>query len=337
MAPEPLPPPLKTMGKPTVFVTRQIHPPALERLAETCEVEVWPEPGPPSHAILLEKASGMQGILSLLTDPLDDEVLSIPSLRVISQMAVGTDNIDLVAATRRNLLVGHTPGVLTETCADFTMALLLSLTRRVVEAHNEVVAGTWRPWGPDILTGGELSGATLGLVGFGRIGQAVARRAAGFDMNILYTDPKPHPEVEERTAAKRVPLEELLTASDYVSLHVYYSPQNHHLIDYARFEMMKPSAILINTARGAIVNPAALVWALQNKVIAGAALDVFEPEPIPAGHPLLLLPNVIITPHIASAGAQTRIRMAHIAVDNLLAGLAGERLPFCANPEVYLR
>ena len=292
---------------------------------------------PPPHTVLVEKAHQVEGLLTLLTDPVDARVISSPGLRIISQMAVGTDNIDLMSATQRGLPVGHTPGVLTETCADFTMALLLSVARRVVEANNEVHQGIWRPWGPEVLTGGELPGATLGLVGFRRIGQAVARRAAGFDMRILYTDRKRYLDIETSTGAKFVSLEELLIQSDYVSLHVYYSPENHHMMDYSRFEMMKPGAYLINTSRGPVVNPAALLWALDNKIIAGAALDVFEPEPIPTNHPLLSMPNVVITPHIASAGRSTRIQMAHIAVDNLLAGLSGECLPFCANPEVYNR
>jgi len=325
------------MTKPSVFVTRQINAQALENLSKICTVDVWLDTNPPPHSVLVEKAHQVEGLLSLLTDPVDARVISAPGLRVISQMAVGTDNIDLLAATQRGLPVGHTPGVLTETCADFTMALLLSIARRVVEAASEVHQGIWRAWGPEVLTGFELPGATLGLVGFGRIGQAVARRAAGFDMRIIYADRKRNFDIEDSTGAKFVTLEELLGQSDFVSLHVYYSPENHHMMDYSRFNLMKPGAYLINTSRGPVVNPAALVWALENKIIAGAALDVFEPEPIPANHPLLSMPNVIITPHIASAGKSTRIQMAHIAVDNLLAGLSGERLAFCANPEVYNR
>jgi len=325
------------MKKPSVFITRQINAQAIQELSQTCSVDVWMDSNPPPHSVLVEKANQVEGLLTLLTDPVDARVISSPGLRIISQMAVGTDNIDLLAATQRGLPVGHTPGVLTETCADFTMALLLTVARRVVEASNEVHQGIWRPWGPEVLTGGELPGATLGLVGFGRIGQAVARRAAGFDMHIIYTDRKRNLNIETSTGAKFVSMEELLPQSDYVSLHVYYSPENHHMMDYSRFEMMKPGAYLINTSRGPVVNPAALVWALENKIIAGAALDVFEPEPIPTNHPLLSMPNVVITPHIASAGRSTRVQMAKIAVDNLLAGLSGERLPFCANPEVYHR
>lgn len=323
------------MKKPSVFITRQIHPQAIDQLTQTCQVDVWPEPYPPPHSLLVQKAHQVQGLLTLLTDPVDAEVLAPQNLLVISQMAVGTDNIDLGAASERRLPVGHTPGILTETCADFTMALLLCVARRIVEASTEVSQGKWLPWGPDILTGGELCGSTLGLVGFGRIGQAVARRATGFDMRILYTDHKRNPEIEHKTGAIPCSLDELLSQSDFVSLHVYLSPENRHLLDYPQFKRMKPSAYLINTSRGPIINPAALTWAIQNQRIAGAALDVFDPEPIPADHPLLGTPNVVITPHIASAGKPTRIRMAHMAVENLIAGLKGERLPFCANPDIY--
>lgn len=323
------------MKKPSIFLTRKIHPQAMDLLFQKCEVEVWQKTTPPPHTALLEKANQVDGLLTMLTDPVDIEVIKSSTLRVISQMAVGTDNIDLTAATRRRLPVGHTPGVLTETCADFTIGLLLAVSRRIVEAHNEVHSGVWRPWGPEVLTGSELFGSTLGLVGFGRIGQAVARRAAGFDMQILYSDRKRNLDLERKFNARCVSLDELLSSSDFISIHIYYSPENHHLFDYAQFEKMKPSTFLVNTSRGQVVNPAALVWALQNKIIAGAALDVFEPEPIPSGHALLSMPNVIITPHIASAGVHTRMRMALIAANNLLAGLANERMPFCANPEIY--
>lgn len=321
--------------KPRVFVTRRLHQEALDLLAHHCEVEVWGEETPPSHAFLVEKAYQCDGLLTLLTDPIDSQVLSAPGLKIVSQYAVGTDNIDLVFATQHGIPVGHTPGVLTEACADLTLALMLATARRVVEAHNEVVKGIWRPWGPFVLTGADLFGATLGIIGFGRIGQAVARRAAGFDMRILYSNPKRNLDAEEKTGAEFVSQEELLKQSDFVSLHAYYSPENHHMIDFKQFELMKKSAFLINTSRGSIVNPAALTWALQTGEIAGAGLDVFEPEPIPADHPLLSMKNVVITPHIASASSATRARMALISVNNLLAGLKGEKLPFCANPQVY--
>ncbi len=320
----------------SVFVTRKIAPRALERLRAAVDLEVWQREEPPPLDVLLEKTQRLDGLLTLLTDPINAQVIEAgPDLKVISQMAVGFDNIDVAAATRRGIPVGHTPGVLTETTADFTWALLMAAARRVAEADAEVRRGIWKPWGPDILTGPDVYGATLGIIGFGRIGQALARRAKGFDMTVLYHDPKRVPEMEEPLGVTWVDLDELLVRSDFVSLHTYLSPETHHLIDRAAFEKMKPSAVLINTSRGPVVDPDALLWALREKKIAAAAVDVFEPEPIPAGHPLLSLPNVIVTPHIASASIQTRARMAEIAVDNLLAGLQGERLPFCANPEVY--
>ncbi len=319
-----------------VFVTRKIAQEALHRLGQSVNLEVWPREEPPPHAVLLEKVQQLDGLLTLLTDPIDAAIIAAgPRLQVISQMAVGYDNIDVQAATRRGIPVGHTPGVLTETTADFTWALLMAAARRVVEAGVEVRRGIWKPWGPDILTGPDVYGATLGIIGFGRIGQAVARRAKGFDMRILYNDPKRIPEMEEPLGVTWVDLDEMFERSDFISLHVYLSPETHHLIDRAAFAKMKPSAVLVNTSRGPVVDPDALLWALQEHQIAAAAVDVFEPEPIPADHPLLTLPNAIVTPHIASASIQTRRRMAEIAVDNLLAGLKGERLPFCANPEVY--
>ncbi len=322
---------------PNVFVTRKIAGTALGRLQSETHLEVWEPDAPPPHEILMEKVAHLDGLLTLLTDPVDALVIEAagPELKVISQMAVGFDNIDVQTATRRAIPIGHTPGVLTETTADFTWALLMAAARRVVEADAEVKRGIWKPWGPDILTGPDVYGAVLGIVGFGRIGQALARRAKGFDMQVLYHDPKRILEMEESLGATWVELDELLARSDFISLHTYLSPETHHLIDRAAFEKMKPSAILINTSRGPVVDPDALVWALREKKIAGAAVDVFEPEPIPADHPLLSLPNAIVTPHIASASIQTRRKMAEIAVDNLLAGLRGERLPYCANPQVY--
>ena len=318
-----------------VFITRRIAPQALERLSALADVTVWAEESPPPDSELLHQASTMDGIITMLTDKLDDAFFenASPALKVISQVAVGTDNIDLKSATLHHIPVGHTPGVLTETCADFTWALLLAAARRVVEADADMRQGIWKPWGPDVLLGPEVFGATLGIVGMGRIGQAVARRAAGFNMRILYSHPRSLPEVENLTHAVHVPLDDLLQQSDFISLHTYLSPQTYHLINQAAFAKMKSNAILINTSRGGIIDPQALYAALQEKKIRGAALDVFEPEPIPPNHPLLALKNVVLTPHIASAGIQTRYKMAHIAVDNLLAGLNGHKLIFCANPE----
>jgi glyoxylate reductase len=325
------------MARPNIFVTRAIAKTALDRLYAVADIEVWPHEAPPSKQALLERIPTLDGIITLLTDPIDQEVISAASssLKVISQMAVGYDNIDLAAATRRDIPVGHTPGVLTETCADFTFALMLSAARRIAEADHQVRDGIWKPWGPNILTGPDIFGATLGLVGFGRIGQAVARRARGFNMRVLYTDLKRHPEMEDELGVIYTNFDELLAQADFVSVHTYLSHETRHLFNRDAFSKMKPGAIFVNAARGPIVDPDALLWALREKKIAAAGIDVFEPEPIPAGHPILSLPNVVITPHIASASIQTRERMAAITVDNLLAGLDGKRLIYCANPEVY--
>lgn len=325
------------MTKPTVYVTRKIAEPALRRLAEQVAMDVWEEDDPPPQSLLIEKAQQVDGMLTLLTDRIDANFINRAGdgLRVISQMAVGFDNIDVQAATRRGIPVGNTPGVLTETTADFTWALLMAAARRVVEGDKEVRAGIWRAWGPDVLTGYDVHGAVLGIVGFGRIGQAVARRAQGFGMKILYNDPECGEDAGAAFGAECVSLDALLEQADFVSMHVYLSETTRHMIGRAQFERMKPSAVLINTARGPVVDPDALAWALENKQIAAAALDVTEPEPIPQDSPLLKFENIIITPHIASASKATRERMAHIAVDNILAGLRGEPLPHCVNPEVY--
>ncbi|WP_299027907.1 D-glycerate dehydrogenase [uncultured Thermanaerothrix sp.] len=325
------------MPTPFVFITRQIASEAIERLREKAEVEVWLQESPPPKTVLLEKIAYTDGILTMLTDPIDSEVIQAASssLKVISQMAVGFDNIDIAAATRRRIPVGHTPGVLTETTADFAWALILAAARRIVEADRQVRQGIWKPWGPDVLTGLDVYGATLGIIGFGRIGQAVAQRAKCFNMHILYYSRQRKPEAERALGATYVDLEEIFRRSDILSLHLNYTPAAHHLVNRERLALMKPTAILINTARGAVVDSEALVWALQNSVIAGAALDVFDPEPIPHEHPLLQMENVILTPHIASASRETRRRMALMAVENVLAGLEDRPLPYCANPEVY--
>ena len=325
------------MGKTKIFITRNIHPSAVARLKGITDIEIWPENTPPSEGILKEKLAGVNGIITLLTDPISSDVLSAsnPSLRVISQMAVGFDNIDIDYATQMKIPVGHTPGVLTETCADFSWALLMALARRIPEAAQEVTTGLWQSWGPNVLVGYDIFGSTLGILGFGRIGQAVARRARGFNMKILYNDPTRNLDLEDELGVEYCPLDELLEQSDFLSIHIFLSRETYHLINKDRLAKMKKTALLINTSRGGIVDPKAIEWALCNKIIAGAALDVFEPEPIPEDSSLLKMKNVLITPHIASASINTRIKMAQMAVDNLIAGLHGERLPFCANPQVY--
>ncbi len=325
------------MAKPSVFVTRKIPEAAARKLAEHAQVETWPEEAAPPYEVLLEKAQQVDGLFTLLTDRIDANLIvqAGPQLKVISQMAVGFDNIDAAAAARKGIPVGNTPGILTETTADFTWALLMAAARRVVEADKEVRAGIWRPWGPDVLTGVDVYGATIGIIGFGRIGQAVARRAKGFGMEILFNDPNCADGAGAETGAQCVGLDELLERSDFVTLHTYLSPETHHLMNRERMQKMRPTAILVNTARGPVVDPEALNWGLRNGVIAAAALDVTEPEPIPQDSPLLELDNIVICPHIASASKATRLRMAEMAVENLLAGLRGERLPHCANPSVY--
>ncbi len=322
---------------PRVFVTRRLPETALALIRAAADADVWPEEMPPSYAALTAKAAGLDGLLCLLTDRVDGQLMEAAgrSLKVISQMAVGTDNVDVAAATARRIPVGHTPGVLTETTADFAFALLMTAARRVAEGDRVVRAGGWRTWHPTFLTGPEVNRATLGLVGFGRIGQAVARRARGFAMRVLYTSRTRHPELESDLAVEFADLETLLRRADFVSLHVPLDARTRGLIGEARLGLMKPSAILINTARGPIVDQAALQRALRERRIAMAALDVTDPEPLPADSPLLELDNLLITPHIASASVQTREKMATMAAANLLAGLRGERLPHCANPEVY--
>jgi glyoxylate reductase len=325
------------MPQPTVFVTRQIAESAAKKLAQHATVETWEQDSPPPYEVLLNKAASIDGLLTLLTDRIDAHLIESAggNLKVISQMAVGFDNIDIAAATRKGIPVGNTPGILTETTADFTWALLMAAARRVVEGDKEVRAGVWRPWGPDVLTGMDIFGATIGIVGFGRIGQAVARRARGFDMHILYADPHCGHEAGVEYGAECVGLDELLERSDFVTLHTYLSKETYHMISHEQLRKMKSSAVLVNTARGGVVDSDALAWALQDGIIAAAALDVTEPEPIPQDSPLLKLENIIITPHIASASKATRVRMAEMAVDNLIAGLRGDPLPNCANPQVY--
>lgn len=326
------------MAKPRVFITRLIPEEGLSLIRGACEVEVWPGELPPPREVLIEKVRSVDGLLCLLTDPVDAEVIANagPQLKVISNHAVGYDNIDLAAATARGIPVGNTPGILTETTADFTFALLLAAARRVSEGERAVRAGRWLTWGPTTLLGADIHQATLGIVGFGRIGRAVARRALGFAMNILYHDPlTSHLPESMQLHARPVDLETLLRESDFVTLHTPLSEQTQRLIRRETLALMKPTAVLINTARGGVIDTQDLYEALRDGVITCAALDVTDPEPIPADHPLLSLEKVLITPHIASASHATRGKMALFAAQNLLAGLRGERLPYCVNPQVY--
>lgn len=318
----------------SVFVTRRL-PTDLTALNAIATVEVWPERQPPPYDILRQKASQIDGLLCLLTDPIDAALMAAsPNLKVISQMAVGFDNIDVAAATARGISVGNTPGVLTDATADLTWALLMATARQVVAGDRFTRSGAWTTWEPDLLLGPDVAGATLGIVGLGRIGQAVAQRAKGFGMTICYCGRRPVDETAARSlGAAFVDFETLLQRSDFVTIHTPLTSETHLLFDATAFAQMKPTARLINTARGAIVDSDALYQALSTGQIAGAAIDVTEPEPIAKDNPLLTLDNLIITPHIGSASVQTRRRMANIAIDNLIAGLRGEPLPYCVNPK----
>lgn len=324
------------MKKPKVFVTRIIPDKGLDLVKGFCDTDVWEGELPPSRAEILRRVQGVDGLLSLLTEKVDGEVMDAAGagLKVISNYAVGFDNIDVDAATARGIPVGNTPGALTDATADFAFALLLSAARRVPEGDRFVREGKWKTWGPMLLLGTEIHGATLGLVGFGRIGKAMARRAAGFDMSVIYYDPNEtgdHPDI----AATSADFETLLEESDLISLHTPLTPDTRHLIDDEALSRMKRSAVLVNTSRGPVVDMDALYKALRDRKIFAAALDVTDPEPLPSTHPLLTLDNLVIAPHIASASHTARGNMAWMAANNLIAGLKGEHLPNCVNPQVY--
>ncbi len=321
-----------------MFVARVIPDDGLNAIREAADVDLWEDELPPPREELLRRVAGVDGLLSLLTDRVDDELLDAagPQLKVVSNFAVGFDNIDVPALTRRRIPAGNTPGVLTETTADLAFALLMAAARRIPESVDYVREGRWRTWGPMLLMGVDMHGATLGIVGFGRIGRVLARRGRGFGMRILYHDVHPAtPEEEAELGATRVEMGELLRESDFISLHVNLTDETHHLIDADALRVMKRTAVLVNTSRGPVVDPDALADALRGGEIFAAGLDVTEPEPLPSDHPLVSLPNCVVVPHIASASKVTRGKMASIAAANLLAGVRGERLPHAINPEVY--
>ena len=319
--------------RPRVFVTRRLPGDAVARLALEASVDQWTDEMPPPYDELTSRAAAADAMICLLTDRIDAALLdAAPSLRVIANVAVGYDNIDVAAATARHIPVGNTPGVLTETTADLAFALILACARRVVEAERFVRDGRWRTWDPGLLLGYDVHGATLGIIGYGKIGQAVARRAAGFDMRVLYTS---RSAANDGAIGERVDLDTLLRASDFVSLHVPMTPETTKMIGERELQLMKPTAFVINTARGGALDQSALVRALEAGAIAGAGLDVAEIEPIPAGGALMRAPNVTLLPHIGSATHATRERMAAMAVDNCLAALRGDRMPHCVNPDVY--
>jgi glyoxylate reductase len=324
------------MSKPRVFVSRLILESGLKSVQDFCEAEIWSGEIPPSHDELIRQIKGMDGLLCLLTDQIDAEVMEAagPRLKVISNCAVGVDNVDVRAATARSIPVGNTPGVLTDATADFAFALLMAAARRVVEGERQVRSGGWKTWSLDYMLGADFVGATLGLVGFGRIGRAVARRASGFGMRIVFSDPFPviaEPGVE----ATQQDFDTLLRGSDFVSLHTPLTDETRGLMNASAFAKMKPTSILVNTSRGPIVDQSALYDVLKSHRIFAAALDVTVPEPLPTDSPLLTLENCIIVPHIASASWQARKMMSRMAAENLIAGLKGQRLPNCVNPEAY--
>ena len=316
-----------------VFVTRNLPGDSLNKLRRAGHrVDVWPEFLPPPRATLLEKAKGVSGLITMLEDKVDAELMDAagPGLKVIAQYAVGLDNVDLEAAKLRGVAVTHTPGVLTDATADLAFALLAASARRVAEGYDYVRRGDWKTWHPELLLGPELHGATVGVVGFGRIGQAFARRARGFDMRVLYFSRRRKPQAEAELGAEHVGLAELLAESDFVSLHTPLVPETLRLMNAERLSSMKEGSILINTARGKVVDTDALLTALEDGPLFAAGLDVSDPEPLPADHPLLAHPRVVVTPHIGSAGAATRVRMAEMVVDDVLSVLSGKEPTFPA-------
>ncbi len=320
----------ETLDRPRVLVTRRIPEVGLELLRAVAYVDVWDRPVPPPRDELLRRVAGVAGLLSLLTDRVDDELLDAagPGLRVVSNLAVGYDNIDVAACARRGVAVGNTPGVLTEATADLAFALLLATARRLPESAALVTEDRWLTWDPLLLLGRDVSGATLGIVGFGRIGREVARRARGFGMRILAHSRRRAPDdVYRETGAEPVDLGTLLAESEFVSIHVNLSVDTWHLIGAEAIARMRPGAILINTSRGPVVDQTALAEALRTGHLFAAGLDVTDPEPMRADDPLLSLPNCLVVPHIGSATQRTRDRMAEKAARNLIAGIRGEPLP----------
>lgn len=318
---------------PLVLMTHTLPGEWIASLTGKCRLVTGPVDATFFAPDVLSHIEEAEGLFTLLTIPIKLDLLErARKLRVISNMAAGVDNIDVAQCTQRGIPVGNTPGVLTEGTADLAMALLLSIARGLPRARQDAMTGEWKTWSPTGWLGADLFGATLGIVGMGKIGKAVARRALGFGMRIVYYDPAPCAD----TPGTFLPLEELFRHSDFISLHIPLSPQTFHLVNAQLLGLMKPSAYLINTSRGTVVDQPALVRALTAEMLAGAALDVTDPEPLPPDHPLFQLPNCLILPHIGSATYQTRRRMAELACGNLLAGLAGRPLTYCVNPEVYL-
>ena len=322
------------MAKPRVFASHSLFDAARQILQETCEVEYWAKPERPPREEVLRRVVEKDGLICLLTEKINEELLrAAPKLRIAANVAVGFDNIDVTACTKRGVVATNTPGVLDETTADFAWTLLMAVARRLSEGEELARSGKWKNWDLDQLVGTDVWGKTLGIVGFGRIGRAVARRASGFQMKVIYTDAQRAPaEVERALKAEFWEMNALLAESDFISVHVPLLPETRRLFDAPKFKRMKPTAFLINTSRGPVVDEAALVAALEGGQIAGAGLDVYENEPFI--HPGLKRANVVLAPHIASASLETRTKMSCIAAENVVALFTGKQPPNILNPEV---
>jgi glyoxylate reductase len=323
------------MAKPKVYSTHQLFEPARNILDANCDMQYWTDSERPPRDEVLRRVNDKDGLICLLTEKVNEEFLrAAPKLRIASNVAVGYDNIDVDACTKRGVVVTNTPGVLDETTADFAWTLLMAVARRVAEGEALARSGNWKGWNLDQLCGADVWGKTLGIVGFGRIGRSVARRASGFHMKIIYTDAvRASEEVEKSVSAEFCDMNSLLAGSDFISLHVPLLPETRGMFNGPKFLRMKPTAFVINTSRGPVIDEAALVAALENKKIAGAALDVFENEPFL--HPGLKRSNVVLTPHIASASLETRTKMAVMAANNIVAMFKGQRPPNILNPDIF--
>jgi glyoxylate reductase len=326
-------------AKPKVFVTRQIPAVGLDRIRAECDAEVWLDPLPPPNDVLLARVADRDGLVALLTDRIDAALLdAAPRLKVVSNYAVGFNNVDVAAATARGVAVGNTPGVLTDATADMAFCLLIAAARCVVDGHQYAAEGKWKTWEPLGHLGQDLFGRTLGVVGMGRIGYALARRCArGWDMPVQYHDARRNEQAETELGARQVDLETLLRTSDFISVHTDLNDSTRGMFNAARFKQMKPTAVFVNTSRGPVVVEKDLLEALRSKTIFAAGLDVTDPEPPPPDSPLLRQLRLVVAPHIASATVGTRNAMASICAENLLAGLTGKPLPAWVNPEVAAR
>ena len=325
------------MNKPKVLITRQLLPEVLDLISESTDMEVWPDTYPPSAEKLRELLSDKEGVLTTIMDRIDAEALdAAPKLKVVSQLGVGVDHIDIAEATKRNILVGNTPGVLAKATADIAFALLMSAARRVSEGDQWVREKQWElAFHPLHWLGVDVHSTTLGIVGLGETGLEMVKRAQGFDMEVIYFSRTRKEDLESQYGIKYVSFEELLRTADFVSLHVAYTPDTHFLVGKSQLEIMKDTAILINAARGPVVDPEALYEALNNRTIYAAGLDVTYPEPILPTDPLLTLNNIVITPHMGSSAISTRRNTMYMATQNMLAGLNGQQLKACVNPSIY--